>query len=76
MDQPIISDDQWQSWADELTKLQTENPKLCKIKFFDKEFADWDGSTGMHLPKHIIVEQKARQVLRAYDEVNRVDGFI
>jgi NAD-dependent DNA ligase adenylation domain len=76
MDNPIISDDQWQAWADELTKLQTENPKLCKIGYFDKEFKDWDGSTGMHLPKTITVEQRAKQVLRAYDEMNRVDGFV
>jgi hypothetical protein len=68
MDCPIISDDLWQEWADELTELQTKYPKLCKLDFYDKEFTDWDGSTGMHLPKDIIIEGKARQVVRAYEQ--------
>lgn len=70
MDNPIVSDDQWQAWADELAKLQADNPKCCKIDFYDKEFADWTGDTGMHLPKHIIIEQRATQVLRAHENVS------
>lgn len=70
-DEPIISDDQWQAWADELTQLQNDNPKLCKLKYFDKEFFDWDGSTGMHLPQHIIIEQLADKVLRAYNALDK-----
>lgn len=64
-DDPIISDDQWQEWAEELTRLQTENPDCCKIKFYDKEFKDWDGTTGMHLPQNIIIEQRVKQVRTA-----------
>ena len=64
-DSPIISDDQWQSWADELTLLQAEYPKACKLGYYDKEFADWDGTTGNHLPRNILVQQRAEQVLRA-----------
>lgn len=66
MDESIVSDDTWQKWANELTKLQNDNPKCCKIKYYDSEFADWDGSTGMHLPSHIIVQHQAEQVLRSY----------
>jgi len=66
MDESIVSDDTWQMWADELAKLQNDHPKCCKIKYYDKEFIDWDGSTGMHLPSSIIVQQRAEQVLRAY----------
>ena len=54
MDNPIISDDTWQAWADELTELQSKYPKLCKLQYYDKNFKDWDGSTGMHLPQTII----------------------
>lgn len=68
MDNPIISDDLWQMWADELTKLQTTYPKLCKIGYYDKEFADFDGTTGMHLPQTIIEEGLAIKVLRAYEK--------
>lgn len=68
MDNPIISDDLWQMWADELTKLQTTYPKLCKLDYYDKEFKDWDGSTGMHLPQTIIEEGLANKVLRAYEK--------
>lgn len=46
----IISDHQWQAWADELEMLQRKNPKACQIDFFDYEFKDWNGSTGNHLP--------------------------
>lgn len=69
-DDPIISDDLWQTWADELTQLQNDNPKL-KIGYYDKEFFDWDGSTGMHLPKHQLIEQLADKVLRAYYSVDK-----
>ena len=65
MDDPVISDDQWQVWADELAQLQKDYPKLCKIGYYDKDFADWDGSTGMHLPRHIVIEQRAKQVYAA-----------
>ena len=72
LDEPIISDDQWQHWADELTKLQTDYPKCIKIKYFDRDFADWDGSTGMHLPKTIYVAARAEAVLKYHKEVASV----
>ena len=31
LDKPIISDDTWQKWANELAELQRENPFDCKI---------------------------------------------
>lgn len=69
MDNPIISDDQWQKFADELTQLQNNYPKLCKINYYDKEFADFDGTTGMHLPQTIIEEGLALKVLRSYEKM-------
>jgi len=60
----VVSDHQWQTWADELQKLQEENPNDCKIDFFDWEFKDWDGSTGNHLPhRHPWVRARAEYIL-------------
>lgn len=71
LDDPIWTDDKWQQVADELTRLQEANPSCCKIGFYDKEFLGWTGDTGMHLPKHILVEQLALKVKRANDAFNK-----
>jgi NAD-dependent DNA ligase len=68
-DDPIISDDLWQQWANELEELQRSYPKCCKLEYYDKEFQDWDGTTGNHLPRTIIIEGLAKQVRRSYDKV-------
>lgn len=72
LDDPIISDDLWQEWANELTKLQTEHKDCCVIKFYDRQFYDWDGSTGMHLPKDKWVSARAESVLKYHKEVHSV----
>lgn len=59
LDQNIISDHLWQQWADELATLQDENPESCKIDYYDFEFKDWNGSTGMHLPYNGLIRDKA-----------------
>lgn len=56
LDKPVISDDKWQQWADELTALQEQQKE---IGFYDEVFADWNGSTGMHLPKEEWVVNRA-----------------
>lgn len=72
MDDSVIDDHTWQRWADELTQLQKDNPKACKIKFFDREFSGWDGTSGYHLPlRNPWVRGKAEQILR-YHENNCV----
>lgn len=58
----ILSDHQWQEWADELTALQAEHG--TEWGYYDKEFADWTGATGCHLPKDAHVIQKTRIVMR------------
>ena len=50
MDAPVITDDKWQQWADELTYLQNKYPDACKLGFYDEAFADWSGATGCDLP--------------------------
>ncbi|CAB4133206.1 NAD-dependent DNA ligase, adenylation [uncultured Caudovirales phage] len=74
-DDPIITDECWQFWANNLEQLQTENPKCCKIGFYDKEFKDWDGTTGMHLPSNIIIKQKAEQVSRAFHKLKETENY-
>lgn len=61
MGDSIISDRKWQKWANELVSLQNK----CKvIDWYDEEFDDWTGSTGMHLPRDDWVVNKAVQLLR------------
>lgn len=62
LDSPIISDDAWQKKAQQLVNLQKKFKK--HINFYDKEFKDWDGSTGMHLPADSWVVAKGNQLLR------------
>lgn len=65
----IISDHQWQEWADELQQLQEKHPKLMKIKFYDRQFADWTGATGNHLPhKDPWVLSKAKSILNYHND--------
>jgi len=68
MNDNIVSDHQWQAWADELQRLQTDFPELTTIDFFDWEFRDWDGATANHLPhRNQWVYSKALYIL----ELNR-----
>lgn len=60
----VISDHQWQEWADELQQIQQTYPEACTINFFDYEFRDWTGATGNHLPhRHGWVYAKAQYIL-------------
>lgn len=65
LDQPMVDDATWQCWADELELLQMLHP--ADVGFYDQAFADWDGTTGMHLPQDAWVASKARQVGRLHD---------
>lgn len=62
MDQTLITDHQWQEFANELVKLQAECPEA--IGFYDKEFEGWDGTTGFHLPRDNWVRGKAAELTR------------
>lgn len=73
MDENLVDDHTWQKWADELTHLQEKYPEFCKINFFDREFSDWDGSTGHHLPlRHPYVRGKAEQLLKLQEKYGDV----
>lgn len=69
LNENIVSDHKWQQWADELEKMQKDNPDKIKIGFFDEAFEDWDGATGAHLPhKDFWVRRKAQQLLEWHKE--------
>lgn len=63
LDDNMVSDDKWQQWANELRDLQKMYPNCCKIEFYDKAFADWNGDTGAMLPlRDPYVIQKATYI--------------
>lgn len=66
MDEAIVSDHQWQLWADELVKKQKILPTLGE--FYDQEFADWNASTGFHLPQDKWVREKAARILQLHQK--------
>ena len=63
----VVSDHDWQQWADELTELQNMG-EYPRIGFYDEAFKDWDGSTGYHLPRDNWVFNKAMQLIRSRDK--------
>ena len=65
----IVSDHQWQAWADELQRLQEDHPDCCTIGFFDWESRDWTGATGNHLNhRHPWTLNKAQQILKYHND--------
>ena len=63
----VMSDHEWQRFADELTELQTKYPDECAMNFYDQWFENWDGSTGYHLPlRDPWVYSKAQYISKLY----------
>lgn len=64
----LISDHEWTARAQRLATIQAKViAKLgrCHIGFFDDAFANWDGSSGFHLPlRDPWVVSKARWLLK------------
>lgn len=50
LDINLVSDHQWQDWAQELVQLQKDNPEIAEQVIFAEAFRDFDGSTGMGMP--------------------------
>lgn len=67
LDDNLISDHQWQRWADELVALQEQYPE--RIGFYDEAFVDWDASSGYHLPKDGWVIDKSLRLVRYRDRM-------
>lgn len=68
LDRPIVSDSTWQAWANELRLLQRNHPNLV-VNFYDTDFKDWDGATGMHLPQYPWVVD--RGLLRLHEALEQ-----
>lgn len=46
----IVSDRQWQEWANELVTLQKQYPTIARRVDYHKAFEHFDGTTGFDLP--------------------------
>ena len=49
LDNNLISDSQWSTWATELAELQSKYPEISNQVIYADDFEDWDGSTGAFL---------------------------
>lgn len=65
----IISDHQWQAWAEELKELQTKYPKHTDRN--DEYFKEWDGTTGFHLCKMPDLHHRATCLVRYNHEQSK-----
>lgn len=52
LNENLISDSQWSSWAMELANLQSTYPDIAEKVIYAKDFAEWDGSSGAYLEFH------------------------
>ena len=66
MDENIVDDGKWQQWADELVEFQKQEKV---IGFYDEVFADWDGSTGMHLPRDTWIVNRCEWLLKNHSKL-------
>lgn len=71
LDTSIVSDGQWQAWADELATIEP-----YAIGWYDNTFADWDGATGCHLPGDAWVQGEAARLLRYHEQLQDVNDLI
>ena len=49
LDSNIVSDTQWQNWANELAELQAKYPSIAEQVIYAEDFEGWNGSTGAFL---------------------------
>lgn len=66
LNQNIISDDKWNRWAQELLKLQQDNPQI--ITDYQEEFEDWDGSTGAFFNYDAHIISVAHHLIKMHDK--------
>lgn len=66
LDDPVVTDHEWARMAQHLAKLQARYG--WEIGFYDREFKDWDGSSGFHLQADADVKRVAERLLRESKE--------
>jgi len=59
----LISDATWSSWAVELAQLQKDYPEIEKRVPYREGFEEWDGSTGAFLPYKMLQIQHIASLL-------------
>lgn len=64
----ILSDHEFDRRAYELCDLQKAYPKESQAVDLYEEFADWDGTTGFHLPYYPFVDAIAKSLLQIQKE--------
>lgn len=69
MDSSVVSDHQWQAWANSLRDLQTMFG-WEGFGYFDLTFKGWDGSTGCDLPQDPRMVDKARWLVQEHDRLS------
>ena len=47
----LVSDQQWDHWNRELAALQKAHPNCCNLNYYEVQFEDWKGTTGV---EHIL----------------------
>jgi hypothetical protein len=67
----IISDKQFDEWAYQLVALQQQYPEIAGQVEFAKEFTDFDGTTGFHLPSHGWIADTAHYLISTHKEANK-----
>ncbi len=65
LDDILVPDETWQTWANELVELQKIHKK---IHFYDDAFEDWNGDTGAFLPKDDWVTNMAERLLKLNED--------
>ena len=65
----LVSDHQWQAWADELVILHRNHPRHSDA--LDDWYKNWDGTTGFHLCKIHGLYDKAIRLVRYEHEQNK-----
>ena len=65
----LVSDHQWQAWAEELKEMHTKHPEYTDK--YDEYFDDWDGTTGYHLCEIPGLRSSAMRLVRYDCEQNK-----
>lgn len=67
----LVDDHTWQSWADELVKLQKDYPKEAEQVEWAEAFKEWTGDTGHHLEhRHPWVLSTSQYLLNTFKNIN------
>lgn len=75
MGESLVSDHTWNMWAQELVKLQRENPTIAKRVDYHEAFENFDGSTGFDLPyRHPEIMAKAQYLLNLHKRKENLHG--